>query len=47
MIAGGLVATIAIGFSGLWLALLGWFILQAGAAEARASTGVDQSPGTM
>ncbi len=47
MIAGGLVATIAIGFSGLWLALLGWFLLQAGAAEARAATGVDQPPGTV
>jgi Zn-dependent protease len=35
MIVVGLIGAVAVGFGGLWLALVGWFILIAGAAERR------------
>jgi CBS domain-containing protein len=35
MIAVGLVTFLFYGFGGLWLALIGWFVMSAGAAEAR------------
>jgi CBS domain-containing protein len=35
MIAVGLVTLLFYGFGGLWLALIGWFVMSAGTAEAR------------
>jgi CBS domain-containing protein len=35
MIAVGLATFLFYGFGGLWLALIGWFVMSAGAAEAR------------
>lgn len=39
MIGVGLVGGVAFGFGGLWLAIVGWFILMAGAAERRMAVG--------